>query len=403
MAMGDNVTTQRLYYDDPYLTDFDARVVERGTRSEHPAVALDRSAFYPEGGGQPGDRGTLDGVRVLDTQDEHGLVWHLLDGPLAADVVRGTIDWSRRFDFMQQHHGQHLLSAAFEQLFDARTVSVHLGEEFCTVDLAHRGLSPDHLDEAEELTNRAIWDNLPINARFVDAAELMTLALRKPPGAFERIRIVSAGDFDHSPCGGTHPRRTGEVGSVVLRRWERHGETLRVEFICGKRAIRDYRWKNSLLNGLAASLSIGAVELPARIERLREAEEQSRKALAAAEERLLGYEAQELLASAEQVDGAPLVARTYGQRELESVRRLARLIAERGGIALLGVQGTKAQLVFARAEGLRYDMGALLREAAAIVGGRGGGRPEAAQGGGPDAGRIEEAIEQARQMIQGTE
>ena len=391
--------TERLYYDDPYLTTFDARVIERATRDGRPVVALDRTAFYPEGGGQPGDRGSLDGVRVVDTHEDGNLVWHLLDGPLEEDGVAGEIDWARRFDFMQQHHGQHLLSAAFERLFDARTVSVHLGEEICTVDLAHTGLSPDHLVEGEELTNRVIWDNLPIDARFVDRAELERLALRKAPGAFDRIRIVSAGDFDHSPCGGTHPRRTGEVGSVVLRRWERRGETLRVEFVCGVRAIRDYRWKNALLSGVAAGLSVGALELPGAIERLREAEERSRKALAAAEERLLRYEAQELVEGAEAIDGIPLVARSFEQRELDSLRKLARQIADRGGIALLGLRSAKAQLVFARGEGLRYDMGALLREAAAITGGRGGGRPEAAQGGGPDVERLDEAIAQARMLL----
>ena len=392
--------TERLYYDDPYLTTFQARVIARAMRDGRPVVALDRTAFYPEGGGQPGDRGSLDGVRVVDTQEEAKLVWHLLDGPLEEDDVTGEIDWARRFDFMQQHHGQHLLSAAFERLFDARTVSVHLGEEICTVDLAHTGLSPDHLVEAEELTNGVIWENLPVDARFVDRSELERLALRKAPGDFERIRIVSAGDFDHSPCGGTHPRRTGEVGSVVLRRWERRGETLRVEFVCGKRAIRDYRWKNALLNGVAAELSVGALELPEAIERLREAGERSRKGLGAAEERLLGYEAQELVQGAEAIDGIPLVARTFEQRELDNVRRLARQIADRGGIALLGLRGTKAQLVFARAEGLRYDMGALLRAAAAVVGGRGGGRPDAAQGGGPDVERLDEAIGQARMLLQ---
>src|SRR5919205_544560 len=184
--------TERLFYDDPYLTTFEARVIARATRDGRPVVALDRTAFYPEGGGQPGDRGSLDGVRVVDTQEDANLVWHLLDGTLEEDDVTGAIGWPRRFDFMQQHHGQHLLSAAFEHLFDARTVSVHMGEEVCTVDLAHTALSPDHLVEAEELANRVIWDNIPVHARFVDPAELETLALRKPPGAFERIRIVSA-------------------------------------------------------------------------------------------------------------------------------------------------------------------------------------------------------------------
>ena len=394
---------QRLYYDDPYLGTFDARVVERAMRDGRPAVALDRTAFYPEGGGQPGDRGLLNGVRVLDTQEDGDLVWHILEAELSSTEVVGAIDWNRRFDFMQQHHGQHLLSAAFEQLFGAMTVSVHLGEEICTVDLSHPGLSPDHLTEAEELTNRAIWDNLPVNARFVDPEELAELPLRKQPLGFARVRIVSAGDFDHSPCGGTHPHRTGEVGCVVLRRWERRGAALRLEFLCGARALRDYRWKNRLLNTVAAGLSVGTSELPAAVERIRAAEERNRRALAQADERLLHYEAAELLAGAERVGGTPVVVKLFEQRELDSVRTLGRLVANGGGVALLGSGGAKAQLVFTRAAGLPHDMGKLLREAAAIVGGRGGGRPEAAQGGGPDASRLGEALERARALLERSE
>ena len=391
--------TEQLYFDDSYLRTFTARVVRRATRVGLPAVALDRSAFYPEGGGQPGDRGTLNGIPVLDTQQDGDLVWHMLGAELVAEEVTGEIDWTRRFDFMQQHHGQHLLSAAFERLFDATTVSVHLGEETCTVDLAGAALTPDHLAQAEDQTNRVIWDNLRVEARFVDASVLASLDLRKQPSGHARVCIVSAGDFDHSPCGGTHPRRTGEVGAVVLRRWERRGETLRIEFVCGGRAVRDYRWKNSLLNGVAAGLSIGIAELPAAVQRIRAAEERSRRALAVAEERLLHYEAAELLASAERVEGTPVVAQQFEQRELDSLRRLSRLIAEGGGIALLGLHGAKAQLIFARAAGLPYDMDQILREAAALIGGRGGGQPEAAEGGGPNVGRLGEALEEARLRV----
>lgn len=397
--MQDFSSTQRLYDDDPYLTEFDARVIGRAKRDGRPAVALDRTAFYPEGGGQPGDHGALNGVPVVDTQSEGELVWHLLDSGLEDGEVRGKIDWARRFDFMQQHHGQHLLSAAFEQLFDARTVSVHLGEQVCTVDVVHAGLTPDQFAAVEELTNDIIVRDLPVEARFVAPDEIQALRLRKPPGAFERVRIVSAGDFDHSPCGGTHPRRTGEAGCVVLRCWERRGEALRVEFLCGLRAIRDYRHKNALANSLAASLSVGVAELPAAVERIRAAEARSRKAVAAAEEQLLGYEAAALLAGAPRQGNVPIVARVFEGRALDKVRRLAQLIANGGGIALLGVRGAKAQLVFARAGELPYDMGALLHAAATLVGGRGGGRPEAAQGGGPDVSGLDAAIARARELI----
>ncbi len=391
--------TERLYYDDPYLRSFTATVTERRAEGEHMLVALDRSAFYPESGGQPGDYGMLNGVRVIDTQVENDVVWHRLDGTLDATDVQGEIDWRRRFDFMQQHHGQHLLSATFENLVNARTVAVHLGEEYSTLDLDTLDLDSATLADVEARTNTLIWEDRPIQARFVDQETLQSFALRKPAGAYERVRVVSVDGVDHSACGGTHPRSTGEVGIVVLRRTERRGDTLRLEFLCGNRVLAEYRWKNALLADLAGTLSIGVRELPVALDRLRTAEERSRKALEVAEEQLLHHEAVALLASAEQIRITPVVVRTFMDRDLDHIRLLARLIAEGGGIALLGIGGTKAQLVFARATGLSYDMGVILRQAAAVVGGRGGGRPEAAQGGGPDGSRIEEALAHARMML----
>lgn len=402
---------ERLYFDDPYLQTFSATVTQQREVDGRIAVALDRSAFYPEGGGQPGDRGTLDGVAVLDTQSDVGdEIWHMLAAPIQGREVRGQIDWSRRFDFMQQHHGQHLLSAACEQQLDARTVAVHLGAEVCTVDLAHPGLTAEQIAEIETLTNQMIWANATVLARFVTPEELSTLSLRKSPQAYDRIRIVSAGDFDHSPCGGTHPRQTGEVGSVVIRRWERYKGGVRVEFICGGRVLRDFRLKNRVLSTLATELHVGQADLPEALARLRVAEERQRKALEQAEARLLEVDARALLVDAERIGGAPVVVATYTDRTLDQLRLLARFIAEAGGVALLGVQtgaapdgaGAKAQLVFARAVALSYDMGALLKTAAAVVGGRGGGRPEAAQGGGPDVACLDQALQTALDQLRQT-
>ncbi|MBV9789281.1 MAG: alanyl-tRNA editing protein [Chloroflexi bacterium] len=386
----------RLYYNDAYIQTFTARVTQRSIIDGKPAVALDRSAFYPEGGGQSGDRGALNDVQVLDTQaDEAGEIWHILAAPLDADEVQGQLDWARRFDFMQQHHGQHLLSAACEQQFDARTVAVHLGSEICTVDLAHPGFTAEQIAAIEDATNQMIWANAPIHARFVTPEELSTLTLRKLPQAYERIRIVSAGDFDHSPCGGTHPNRTGEVGSVVIRRWERYKNGVRVEFVCGGRAIGDYRWKNQILQGVSAELSVGLVEIAPAVQRLRAAEQTQRKALERAQERLIDYDAQDLIAAAPKLGGVPVVVQSYDDRTLDSVRLLAKRIAELSGVALLGLRADKAQLVFNRPAGVAADMGALLKAAAAIVGGRGGGKPEAAQGGGPDRERLDQALQTA--------
>jgi alanyl-tRNA synthetase len=395
--------TERLYFDDPYIQTFTARVVDRREIGGRAAVALDRSAFYPEGGGQPGDRGTLNALLVLDTQaDDADVVWHIVSDRVLGDEVEGRIDWDRRWDFMQQHHGQHLLSAAAENQFGARTLAVHLGEEVCTVDLDHPGFGIEQLAELEDATNAMIWADVPIVARFVTPDELQSLTLRKPPQAYDNIRIVSAGDFDHSPCGGTHPRRTGEVGSVLLRRAERYKGGMRIEFVCGGRAVREYRAKNRIVSAAAADLNVGYAELPIAIERLRAAEERSRKALERAQERLVEYEAAALIERAERIGDTPVVVAAFDDRALDNLRLLARTIAERGGVALLGLRAEKAQLVFNRAAGAVWDMGALLRTAAAIVGGRGGGKVDAAQGGGPDVLQLDAALAAAQDELRRT-
>lgn len=398
--MTDLTPTERLYFADPYLCSFKAEVVAQRTSAQGLEVALDRSAFYPEGGGQPGDWGQINGVAVRDTQAENDIVWHLLAAPLIATKVSATIDWERRFDFMQQHHGQHLLSAAFEHLFAAPTVAVHLGAESCTVDIQNTSLTPSQLAAAEDWTNAAIYRNLAINARFVEPAELRTIALRKPPKVTSRIRIVSAGELDHSACGGTHPARTGEVGIVALRCWERRGDTLRIEFLCGGRAVRDYRAKTHLLTTLGSELSVAAADLPAAIQRLRTAEASQRKALIEARAVLASYEADRLLGAAPMIANLAVVAQVLVDQTLDEVRLLAKLITERGGIALLALRSDKAQFVFARPTAQGPDMGALLRIAAAVVGGKGGGKPDAAQGGGPNVSEIEAALAAAVDQLQ---
>ncbi|HEU5100193.1 MAG TPA: alanyl-tRNA editing protein [Roseiflexaceae bacterium] len=395
--------TERLYFADAYLTHFSARVLARGERDGHPAVALDQTAFYPEGGGQPADTGTLGGLAVLDVQVEDGVIWHMLDRPLEPDVVQGAIDWRRRFDHMQQHHGQHLLSAAFEQLDGLRTVSFHLGAAASTIDLDGTALTPEQAIAAENLANQVIWEDRPVLARFVTAEELAHLPLRKPPKLAGPVRVVSVPDFDHSACGGTHPRATGGVGLLHLRRWERRGDVLRVEFVCGGRALRDLRWKNAALGRLAAEFSVGADEVEAAVQRAREAEERARKRLEEAGAQLIAYEAQDLIARAELVGIMRVVRQTYEGRGLEEVRGLAKAIAAGGCVALLGLRAEKTQLIFARAEGLQLDCGRLLRETLATFGGRGGGQPGLAQGGLPDPAQLEQALGAAIENVRSLE
>jgi alanyl-tRNA synthetase len=383
--------TDRLYFADPYLTTFAATIVDRAERNHHPAVALDRTAFYPEGGGQPADHGVLDQVAVVDVQsDDDGTVWHLLGRPLDAEQVEGRVDWLRRFDHMQQHHGQHLLSAAFEELFHLRTVAFHLGADYATIDLDGEA-TDSHLAAAEERTNQVIWEDRPIEARFVTPDELATIPLRKPPTVEGAIRVVSVPGFDHSACGGTHPRSTGAVGVLHIRRREKRGGETRVEFVCGGRALGDLRRKSAMLGRIAAAFTVGLDEVEDAVQRVRDQEEASRKRLAAVMERVLVYEAAELV-TATPGDGPRLVSQVRDDLTLDEARTLARAVTAAGIVAVIGLRGEKAQLLAARPEGHPLDCGKLIREGLAPFGGRGGGTPAMAQGGIPDAARLGDAV-----------
>lgn len=393
------MVTERLYFADAYLTQFTARVVARATRNGLPALALDQSAFYPESGGQPADHGTLNGVAVRDVQIEDGVVWHMLEQPLEDETVHGIIDWARRFDHMQQHHGQHLLSAAFEQLFGMRTLSFHLGATSSTIDLDTTALSNSQAAEVEELVNQVIWEDRPVLARFVTPEELATLPLRKPPKVTGAIRVVSVPNFDHSACGGTHPRATGGVGLLHLRRWDRRGDVLRVEFLCGGRALRDLRWKNASLARIAASFSVAAEESEEAIARLRDAEERARKRLEEANGQLLQYEAQRLLQGAQRVGELSVVRQAFENRDLNEIRTLAKAITAGGGVAVLGLRAEKTQLLVSCAEGMPLDCGAIVRKVLTPLGGRGGGQRALAQGSVPDPAQLDAALDAAIEAL----
>jgi len=385
--------TDRLYYADSYLTSFTARVVERLEVDGHPAVILDRTAFYPEGGGQPADRGRLGPVDVVDAQareDDPRAVLHLLAQPLPDDEVTGAVDWPRRFDLMQQHTGQHILSQAFVQTSGAETLAFHLSDDArdgtLTIDLNRAGLPAAPIDVAEDLANQVVYENRPVRARFVAEAELALLPLRKPPVVNASVRVVEIEDFDWSACGGTHVARTGEVGQIKIIKIDRRGPATRVEFRCGRRALIDYRRKNEMVNRVAADLSIGYGELDQAAARLVADNKSLRKQLEDAQARLLEFEARDLLSDLRARDGYAVALRAWRDRDMATLRRLAKqTIARPGTLALFGSSGEKPTLVFARSGDLAFDVNALVRGAAARLNGKGGGAPDFAQAGGPPA------------------
>jgi alanyl-tRNA synthetase len=378
--------TERLYYADAYCTRFSARVTERLVWEDHPAVVLDRTAFYPTSGGQPSDRGTLDGVAVLDVvvREEDGAIVHVLEHALQEAEVEGLLDWPGRFDHMQQHTGQHILSAAFERVLDADTVGFHLGTELSTIDLNVAHLELAAVLSVEELANRVVWENRPVAVHFVSPDELATLPLRRPPVVEGPVRIVEIAGLDVNPCGGTHVACTGEIGVIKIVHLDHRGGETRVEFLCGGRALRDYRAKNGMVNQLTTRLTVGHWELDQAVERLQAEAKQLRHELRAARKRLLSAEASELAEVAAAHGPCRVVGRVWERRDPGELRALAQELMQRPGVvALLVSVGERTHLCFARAEEVALDVSALLRDACAQLGGKGGGRPHLAQGSAP--------------------
>jgi alanyl-tRNA synthetase len=383
--------TDRLYYTDPYLRAFDATIARVEPRDGRLAVTLDRTAFYPTSGGQPFDTGFLGPLRVVDVVEvDDGSISHIVELQTAnlecrtGDAVRGEIDWARRFDHMQQHSGQHVLSAAFDKLFGVRTVSFHLGAEVSTIDLA-REMTPTEITAAEAEANRIVWEDRPVAIRFADAAEAARLPLRKEPARSGTLRLIDVDGFDLSACGGTHVARTGGIGVIAVASWERFKGGQRLEFLCGGRALAGYRTLRDAVTAGVRLLSVLPGELPAAIERLQsDAKDQKRMTIALQNE-LARYRADAVAAGAETVGAHRLVAAVI-DADANGLKSLAGAIAAKPGlVVVLASSSTPVLVVIARSKDVNVSAQQLLTGLLTEFGGRGGGRPELAQGGGVEA------------------
>ncbi len=394
--------TERLYFADSHLLTFDARVVDVVSHEGRAAAVLDRTAFYPTGGGQPNDTGTLGAARVVDVvEPEDGRILHVVEGEVApGDEVAGRIDAARRLDHLQQHTGQHILSQAFVRLFGAETRAFRMGAEVSEIDVDLDDATEAQVAAAEELANEIVFRDAPVRVHLVDRDEASRLPLRKESDREGALRVVEIEDYDYSPCGGTHAHRTGEVGLVAVRGVERAKRLLRVEFVCGGRALADYRRANRSALDVARVFSTGRDDGPESVRRLFEEAKQLRRRVRDLAELASEVEGRRLYAEGEARDGYRVVARRLDGRSADELRLVAhKVVAEGPAVALLASDdGGTARLVFARGDAPALgaiDCGRLMRAACEILGGRGGGRPDMAQGGGPDASRIDEALRTA--------
>ena len=382
--------SERLYYIDAYRTEFDAAVVARDDDGRR--VYLDRTAFYPTSGGQPFDTGDLGGVEVVDVVDEGDRIAHVLAGPVAGERLHGRVDWTRRFDHMQQHTGQHVLSAVIAQLFHAETLSVHFGRDASTLDLAIAGFSHDDLVKAETSANEVVTEDRPVGVSFEEASAAS--GLRKASRREGMLRVVAIEGLDRSACGGTHVRATGQVGPILIGGVERVKQLVRLEFRCGARAVRRARRDADLLDSLAASHSAKPEELPALLENRRAELKAANAARHEFEEMLAGYRARELYASVTpDADGRRVAVLREAHGPVERLRPLTLAFAGLPAGVLLASTAAPPAVILGVAADAGADAGRVLKAALQRAGGRGGGNAQLAQGSVGDAKALDGVVQ----------
>ena len=382
--------TERLYYTDSYLHDFRARVT--GFSEDRRTVYLDRTAFYPSSGGQPFDTGSIGGVAVLDVVDEEERIAHRLAEPVAEGEVDCAIDWNRRFDHMQQHSGQHLLSAVFHEMFSLHTVSFHLGSESATIDLEGGAVEAPTVLAAERRANEIVFENRPVTVHFEDAAAVQ--GLRKASERDGTLRIVAIDGLDRSACGGTHVRSTGEIGLILLRKLEKIRQSVRVEFVCGGRAAgrarADYEALTKVAQLFSASLDDTPAMVAAQLETARAADRARRKL----ELDLAAYQGAELYRATEPgADGVRRLVQRVTRGSLEELRAVAQNFTAQPKAVFLATLTDPPSVLLAASADSGIDAGKLLKAALNEAGGRGGGNARIAQGSVPEAGVLERVLE----------
>lgn len=397
--------TEKLYYQDAYIKDFTARGMHQ---SQDDAgnwyVVLSESYFYPTGGGQPHDTGLLNGIPVINVEEIDGEIRHYVGKKLEQiDDVIGTINWERRFDHMQQHAGQHILTAAFVEKFKIETVSFHLGMETCTIDLNIEKLTSEMVQSVENRANEILRENRPIEIKWVTKEEAIQFNLRKELSVTEDIRLVIIPDYDYNGCGGTHPHSTSEVSSIKVLDWEKQKGCIRVRFVCGNRVLKQLHKKHAILLELSKQLSSPEGEMRFAVQKLLKSNKELGKTIEELNEQVLQNEARELIATAVEWNGEKVVTKIFHSRTIKQLQKLAKIIinqSQRLNVFFITENDNLLQIVCVRGPLSAINMNSLVKKVLPLINGKGGGSDFSAQGGGEAIISSEELLAHIENFIQ---
>ncbi|MDR7857095.1 DHHA1 domain-containing protein [Tissierella sp.] len=375
--------TNKLYLDNPYVREIDSRIVDKTYKDGKYYIKLNRTIFYPHlSGGQPGDKGTINGVEVLEVYEENSDIIHVVKDNIQSDKVTLSIDWENRLDNMQQHTGQHLLSAAFYKLYNGETIGFHLGRDYVYIDVTLPDFSEDEMDKIEIYTNRIISSNFEIKSYYVEKNEVNKIPVRKQPTVDLNIRIVEIDNIDFSPCAGTHLRNTGEIGIIKIRRWEKYKGNIRIEFVCGNRALFDYRWKNKYIKEIGVLLSSKDTDVLDKVHTLFNQKEELEKENRSIKAELVRYEGEELFRNAIKIKTTPLVYKLFDDKELKEISSLASYL--NNNYNLVQMYGSRheniGQFFISVSKQLNINLKNIFKDISEEFDLKGGGTPETVQG-----------------------
>lgn len=375
--------TEKVYLENPYLRQLEARIVEKKYANNRYYLKTNKTIFYPNlAGGQPGDKGTINGVEVLETYEDGEDIIHVLKDNIHSDKVKMTIDWNTRFDYMQQHSGQHLLSSVFYKLFNGETIGFYIGKEYVYIDVNIPKISSEEIEQVESFANKIIFSNFSIKSYTVEREDMNKIPVRKDLKINSHIRIVEIDEIDFCPCCGTHVRSTGEIGMIKIRKVESYKGNIRVEFVCGYRALKDYTWKSNYIRDISSMLSSKDKDVKCKVEKLYEEKERLEKENRSLRERVYKYEAKSLLDESKTYNQIHIIVKKFSDKNLKDIQNIASILnSYENTISLLAVVNEeKSQFIISRSNNIDINLKNIMSKVSEDTEIKGGGSPNSVQG-----------------------